>query len=212
MRNPLVELFKVKKEPSLKKRIRLLMIEDDESLVELLKELFAQAGYEYTVLTNTDDILPVMADKKPDIVLLDYLLPHINGGELCSQVKNDRNYCNTPVIIFSAFPKVLMSLGTYGCDAFIEKPFDLNYLTRKIERLARRNNLMVQIKLSGPHHFMCREEIVQKMIRDKTMNFCHLYGKNFTKSEIFSGAGTVYKIGILLDKMFMNRLFMSLIN
>lgn len=76
-----------------------------------------------------------MFDFKPDLVLLDYLLPGINGGELCGQIKRHQAFSKIPVIIYSAYPKVLTSLGDYGCDLFLPKPFDLDELAKHIETL-----------------------------------------------------------------------------
>lgn len=135
----MLEFFTTREKPLAASPLKLLVIEDDESLIEALDGVFSDKGYLYTAINNTDDILPLMEEVKPDLVLLDYLLPHINGGELCSQVKNSGPFNKTPVIIFSAFPKVLMSLGDYGCDVFLEKPFDLNYLIATIEKLATRS-------------------------------------------------------------------------
>jgi two-component system CheB/CheR fusion protein len=65
----------------------------------------------------------------------DYILDGINGREICHQIKANPATCFLPVVIISAYPKVLLSLGTYGCDKFIAKPFDLNYLTSSINEL-----------------------------------------------------------------------------
>ncbi len=113
---------------------KLLIVDDDSALVEVLEELFNEVGYQVKAINTVENILPVIADFQPDLVLLDYLLPFVNGGELCSQIKRNRSTCQIPVIIFSAYPKVLLSLGDYGCDAFIAKPFDLDSLLFHIEK------------------------------------------------------------------------------
>lgn len=118
-----------------KKDLNILLVEDDESLTEILTELFNDAGYEVRCMKESEDILPLIDQFRPDLVLLDYVLPKVNGGELCSQIKKHRDFCSIPVIIYSAFSRVLLSLGDYGCDVFMEKPFDLNELLRKIEKL-----------------------------------------------------------------------------
>lgn len=118
-----------------KKDLNILLVEDDESLTEILTELFNDEGYEVRCMKESEDILPLIGQFRPDLVLLDYVLPKVNGGELCSQIKKHRDFCSIPVIIYSAFSRVLLSLGDYGCDVFMEKPFDLNELLRKIEKL-----------------------------------------------------------------------------
>jgi len=113
---------------------KILVVEDDGNLVEILEEFFRQVGYNVKVLNVVNNIIEVVGDFQPDLVLLDYLLPVSNGGELCSQIKRNEITCMIPVIIFSAYPKVLLSLGDYGCDAFIAKPFDLDNLLFHIEK------------------------------------------------------------------------------
>lgn len=112
---------------------KILLIENDEKLVEVLREILENAGHQLHVLPETYDIRPIVTEFKPDLVLLDFLLPGINGGELCSQLKRMEQYQHIPVIIMSAFPRVMLSLGDYGCNAFIAKPFDLNNLLEQIE-------------------------------------------------------------------------------
>lgn len=68
-----------------------------------------------------------------DIVILDYILFGINGGELCHMLKTTPETCHIPVIMVSAYPRVLESLGNYGSDAFIAKPFNLSDITDTIK-------------------------------------------------------------------------------
>lgn len=113
---------------------KILIVDDDSALIEVLEELFNEVGYRIKAINKVENIIPIIEDFQPDLVLLDYLLPFVNGGELCSQIKRNKTTCLMPVIIFSAYPKVLLSLGDYGCDAFIAKPFDLDSLLFHIEK------------------------------------------------------------------------------
>ncbi|KIO77470.1 hypothetical protein TH53_09365 [Pedobacter lusitanus] len=117
--------------------LKVLVIENDKDLCELLADLFIQTGFDYRIYQQTSDIIPIVKEFNPDLVLIDYLLPMINGGELCCQIKKNPCTGNLPVIIYSAFPKVLLSLGDYGCDAFIAKPFDIEYLIGQINKLGK---------------------------------------------------------------------------
>ncbi|WP_276090349.1 response regulator [Pedobacter sp. JY14-1] len=112
---------------------RILIIENDQSLLQLLEEIFEGNGYQTYAYQHVDDIFAVFDKHKPDVVLLDYLLPGINGGELCAQLKREPTTANVPVVICSAYPQVLLSLGSYGCNAFVAKPFEINYLLREVE-------------------------------------------------------------------------------
>jgi DNA-binding response OmpR family regulator len=81
----------------------------------------------------------MMNEYKPDLVLIEYLLSHVNGGELCTQIKNDPRFNTIPVILYSAYPQLLWSVRDYGCDAFLAKPFDLNALLSQVEKLLARS-------------------------------------------------------------------------
>jgi CheY-like chemotaxis protein len=65
--------------------------------------------------------------------MLDFLLHGVNGGELCHQLKTNINTMHLPVIIISGYPRVLESLGNYGCDNFLAKPFSINQLLRAVD-------------------------------------------------------------------------------
>src|SRR5215217_7116255 len=114
---------------------KILIVEDNEGIADMLKELFQMIGYMCLVRRTAVDTLQLVKDYQPSLVIVDYLLPEMNGGELCSQIKRDPATQHIPVILSSAYPRVLLSLGTYGSDAFISKPFNLDDLMRTIEQL-----------------------------------------------------------------------------
>lgn len=122
---------------------KILIVEDDPALSELLKDVFEQCHYHCLFLPHTKEILKVVHDFQPELILLDYLLPLMNGEELCARVKQNKSTCNIPVIIYSAFPQTLLPVEDFLCDVFIAKPFDLNGLLNQMEKLVlryRRNN------------------------------------------------------------------------
>ena len=109
---------------------RILLVEDDEPVRNVIQEALT----DYTVIATEDasDIFKLIEEHKPDLVLMDYILPHINGGELCHQIKTNPKTQELPVIIISGYPQILYSLGSYGCDAILEKPFDLSKLLETV--------------------------------------------------------------------------------
>ncbi len=109
------------------------MIDDQTDTLDLLKEAMEMEGYTVTALPYTEDIIRSITQYQPDLVMLDFLLAGINGGELCHQIKTNRLSAHIPVIMLSGYPRVLESLGNYGADAFIAKPFDLHHLTETVK-------------------------------------------------------------------------------
>jgi DNA-binding response OmpR family regulator len=111
----------------------ILVIDDDNNVLEIFRDILVNEGYKVTILAEVDEIADTMEVCKPDLVIVDFLLQGINGGELCSQIKLNEQTSRIPVILTSAHPKVLLSLGNYHCDEFLEKPFDVGYLTERIK-------------------------------------------------------------------------------
>lgn len=114
---------------------KILVIENDKAIADVVTEFLKDEGYNYVLYNDAVEIQPLIQEHQPDLILLDYLLDSTNGGELCSQVKKTPATAQIPVIIYSAAPKVLQSLGYYGCDLFIAKPFDLDYFAEQIQVL-----------------------------------------------------------------------------
>ncbi|MDB5009323.1 MAG: hypothetical protein JWR67_2710 [Mucilaginibacter sp.] len=109
---------------------RILIIDNDSAILEIMQEALCYAGFDVKAIEETNNIFNLISDYQPDIVLIDYILNGINGGELCHQLKKE--YCFLPVIIISAHSKVFLSLGNYSCDDFLAKPFNLSDLISRV--------------------------------------------------------------------------------
>ncbi len=118
---------------------RLLIIDDEESILDVLSECFIEEGFEVKSLSSVKNIVEVVKSYKPDAVILDYLLRGLNGAELCYEVK--LVWPDLPVVIISAFPRHTLSLARYNCDLFIAKPFDLFTMIEEIKLLINNCNL-----------------------------------------------------------------------
>lgn len=112
---------------------RILIIEDDEEMEDVFKEIFCGKWDRIYFYLDTDDIIQLIEKHQPNIVILDYNLNGRNGGELCRIIKNDQKYHHIPVLLLSAFPKFIYQNENVGYDAFIEKPFDVEELKMIVE-------------------------------------------------------------------------------
>jgi CheY-like chemotaxis protein len=90
-------------------------------------------------IDDTQELIAILELFSPDLIILDYALRNDNGGEVCERLKSDLRYQHIPVIIFTAYPIKPAALFQYGCDAVIEKPFDLNELTSTIHQILADN-------------------------------------------------------------------------
>jgi len=116
---------------------KVLIIEDDEDILQVLETVLEQNDFIVKGVNRTDDILKLTGEYKPDLVLTDFLLSGTNGGKICQLLKADKDTCHIPIVLISAYPELAVSIGTFGFDAFITKPFDINTLVRKINELIK---------------------------------------------------------------------------
>src|ERR1700748_2807503 len=93
---------------------KILVLDDNQDIMEMIKEAMLSEGYQVKGITFTDDIITSVKQYNPDLVLMDYLLSGINGGEFCHQIKTHPETAHIRVVMLSAYPRVLLSLGNYG--------------------------------------------------------------------------------------------------
>jgi len=117
---------------------KVLVLDNDEGVLDVMQEALNYEGFQVRIIGETDNIFSVIDSFEPDLIILDYILSGVNGGEICHQIKANPKTTDLPVIIMSAYPRVIGSLGYYGCDDFIAKPFDLDDLVDRIKNLINR--------------------------------------------------------------------------
>jgi len=80
---------------------KILMVEDEEIMIDLLQRKIAQEGYEISVTRNGEEGLAAMKKKKPDLVLLDIIMPKMGGFEVMENMQKDKDLKKIPVIVIS---------------------------------------------------------------------------------------------------------------
>ena len=134
-----------------KKKARVLIVEDDSSLLFGLKKNLQFEGYEVLTASDGEAGLGLAVDERPDLIILDVMLPRMNGFEVCEVLRS--NKVETPVIFLTA--KALESdkvTGlTLGGDDYMTKPFSVAELLARIQTVLRRVNASEGEKLTiGP--------------------------------------------------------------
>lgn len=119
---------------------RLLLVDDDDDLRLALKLRFESLGFEVLTAANGLEGLQKGRDEHPDLIILDLMLPSLNGYEVCRLLKFDQKYRGIPIILCTARSRVEDAAMGYavGADAFITKPFDGKSLIAKTEELLKR--------------------------------------------------------------------------
>ncbi|MBO5390092.1 MAG: response regulator transcription factor [Lachnospiraceae bacterium] len=116
---------------------RILIVDDDENIAELISLYLIKECFSTEIANNGKDALRLVETFNPDLILLDIMLPDIDGYEICTEVRKTKQ---TPIIMLSAkgeiFDKVLgLKLGA---DDYMIKPFDSNELVARVKAVLRR--------------------------------------------------------------------------
>jgi two-component system, OmpR family, response regulator VicR len=118
------------------KIIKIVCIEDEVEMIELIKLILTRKGYQFYGAEGGELGLPLIRDTRPDLVLLDLMMPGMDGWEIYQQMKADAELQNIPVIIITAkaqnIDKVL-GLHIAKVNDYITKPFGPSELLRSIE-------------------------------------------------------------------------------
>src|SRR5262245_23462595 len=114
---------------------KILVVEDDEELVQLLVFNLTQAGFEVDSATNGSDGLKKSRTIHPDLILLDLMLPELDGYAICEILRRDSTTANIPVIIVTAVAGALARISGFdaGATDFVTKPFSPKELIARIQ-------------------------------------------------------------------------------
>lgn len=116
---------------------RILIVDDEPNIVLSLEFLMEQAGFEVAVAEDGEAALAQLAAFRPDLVLLDIMLPRLNGYEVCQRIRADPDWSGIKVVMLSAKGRELeVSKGlALGADAYVTKPFSTRELMALVHTL-----------------------------------------------------------------------------
>jgi DNA-binding response OmpR family regulator len=116
----------------------ILIIEDEPAMLRGLKDNFAYAGYHVLTAANGEAGLTAALDARPDLILLDIMLPKINGYEICRLIRKEK--LDMPIIMLTAKGEesdIILGLNL-GADDYVTKPFSIKELLARVEAFLRR--------------------------------------------------------------------------
>jgi two-component system phosphate regulon response regulator PhoB len=119
---------------------KILIIEDDKDIVEMLKYNLMEEGYDIFTSLNGEDGIALARKERPNIIILDIMLPIIDGFEVCRMIKNDDITAGIPIIILSAKSQETDKIVglELGADDYVTKPFSPRELIARIRAILRR--------------------------------------------------------------------------
>jgi len=106
-------------------RVALILVVDDEfSVAEVLQSALADAGHEVVTAVNGRQGLELLGKRRPDLVLLDFMMPIMDGPAMLKAMKEDPAYRNVPAVVMSSLPEGAVAEAARGMyAAFLRKPF-----------------------------------------------------------------------------------------
>ena len=180
---------------------KILVIDDELNSVELLKYNLISNGYKVLYALNGKDGLNLASGNKLDLILLDVMLPEMDGFDVCKEMKKNKNIENIPIIMLTAkgdeFDKILgLELGA---EDYITKPFSVRELLARIKVVLRRNikeDTSDVISIGELTIYLDKHEVIKSGVK------LELTLKEFELLRLFiTNKGRVLTRDFLLDKI-----------
>ena len=132
--------------------MKVMVVDDEQSLLRALELIFSNAGFEYIGICQSTKALEAIEDHRPDVVILDVMMPGINGFELCEAIRNRQP--EMPILMLSAKCDIVdRHVGLRaGADDYLAKPFDDEELLLRVKALLRRAHRESTTPGSTPIH------------------------------------------------------------
>lgn len=122
---------------------RVLTVDDEEVVAETIKLILESTdNYEVKILSDAKNILSAMHSFKPDVILLDLIMPDIGGLEVCEMLNKDPMGMTIPIIVLSALVKDADKIKAFklGVESYLEKPIKKDLLIEGIEKAIKLKN------------------------------------------------------------------------
>jgi len=185
----------------------ILIVEDELPIVELVSFSLKGAGWAVDAVHNTADAWRYLQNKRPQLILLDWMLPDQSGLKLLSRIRGDRNFSTLPVIMLTAksMEEDKVAGLDQGADDYITKPFSPRELTARIKALIRRKmpehaELAMKVGPLTVDPVSCRVSIHEELIdighaEFKLLRFLMAHPERvFTRSQLLDKVWGVHAV------------------
>ena len=114
---------------------KILVVDDEPDILALAIIRLETSGYEVLMAKDSEGAFDLLKKDRPDLILLDLLLPKMQGDELCKRLKSDAQFKDIPIVLFTASSvRVPVKVREMGADDYIVKPFEPEELLFKIKK------------------------------------------------------------------------------
>jgi CheY-like chemotaxis protein len=126
-------------------KAKILIIDDQPSEVKMVRMALEMAGYDVAYAYNGREGLQKACSEKPDLIILDVMMPEKDGFVACGELKTNPATAAIPIIVMTSvesssliFPDAESAAGTPHANEYIDKPVDPNFLLKRVERLLKK--------------------------------------------------------------------------
>jgi two-component system phosphate regulon response regulator PhoB len=149
-----------------------LVVEDEDAIREMLVVILEQANLQVTAVSNAEEAQKILADKLPDLILLDWMLPGLSGVEWARRLKKDDSCKELPIILLTARGEEEDKVNGLdsGADDYITKPFSPKELLARIKAVMRRSGKMNESALIISGDLVLDTEQHRLTIADKSLD------------------------------------------
>lgn len=125
---------------------KILVADDEETIRGLLKTLLESEGYEVVLAANGEDAVRVAESENPHLIILDAVMPELDGIRTCIALRANEKTWAIPIILATAFTEFLTEAVNAGVDDFVMKPFRLDRLMVRVRGMLRVRHLEDQLE------------------------------------------------------------------
>ena len=190
--------------------MKILLVDDEKDILEFLSYNFKKEGYNVFTANNGVDALKTARKVKPDLVVLDVMMPKMDGIQVCEEIRSDKLLQDTFVLFLTARSEEYSELAGFGvgADDYVTKPIKPKLLISRIQAILRRKNLVStsnEIVIGDININMEQRSLLYNdkkiNLAKKEFNLLHLLmtipGKVFTREEIID---SIWKDAVVGDR------------
>ena len=187
----------------MKKTKNILIVDDEKDILELIKFNISNNGYNCFCAENGEAAIKLAKNKIPDLIILDLMLPGIDGLDICRILKNNKETKNIPILMLTAKTSdenIIEGLEA-GADDYVTKPFSIKVLLARVENLLRRNYNLKRENSNVLSYENLKIHIGERTVSVNKKNIDLTYMEFQILYELASHPNWVYTRSQLIDKI-----------
>lgn len=118
-----------------------MVVDDDAPILQLIGDILKPEGYNIVKVQSGSEALEKLKENKPDLILLDIMMPGMDGWDVCEKIKKNKKIQDIPIIFVTAkTDPISRSMGSLASVEYITKPFDMDDLKKRVKSVLNQKN------------------------------------------------------------------------